>query len=142
MAQEERALSSSTESALTAELLAQSQDDMRKERLQNNQPKASALAVIAIIAMGFVFGFVFEKSRVFEPKIIQAQFRFEKWLMLKMFLAAMAASALSLILVYTLAIKSFVHVRDAFHGCLHRGILTAIVPGGLLLGAGTSTRSG
>jgi hypothetical protein len=88
--------------------------------------------------MGFIFGLVFEKSRVFEPKVIQAQFRFEKWLMLKMFAAAMASSAVSLIIIYLSSIKMFNHVRDTFHGCKRRGIFTAVIPGGLLLGAGKS----
>jgi hypothetical protein len=47
--------------------------------------QTSLPVVLAISAlMGFIFGFCFEKSRVFEPMVIRGQFVFERWIMLKM----------------------------------------------------------
>jgi len=48
---------------------------------------------------GFVWGVVFEKSRVFEIRAIRGQMVFERWVMLKLFMAAMGTSALSIALV-------------------------------------------
>ncbi|EGD75566.1 hypothetical protein PTSG_06635 [Salpingoeca rosetta] len=92
--------------------------------------------VLTAILMGFGFGYVFEKSRVFEPVNIRRQFLFERWLMLKMFLAAMAASASMLLLAYKFHKSTFDHIRDMFHGCYQRGIITAVALGGFMLGAG------
>ena len=36
--------------------------------------------------MGVVFGFLFEKSHVYEPQAIRGQFNFEVWIMMKMFM--------------------------------------------------------
>jgi hypothetical protein len=49
---------------------------------QTSLPVHVVLAISAL--MGFIFGFCFEKSRVFEPVVIRGQFVFERWIMLKM----------------------------------------------------------
>ena len=48
------------------------------------------LAIIVGIAMGIVFGFALEKSRVFEPGIIVGQMQMRNFIMLKIFLTAVA----------------------------------------------------
>ena len=45
-------------------------------------------AVMTGLAMGIVFGFALEKSRVFEPGVIVGQMQLRSFLMLKVFLAA------------------------------------------------------
>jgi hypothetical protein len=45
-------------------------------------------AILVGLATGFVFGFVLEKSRVFEPGIIVGQMQLRSFIMLKVFLAA------------------------------------------------------
>lgn len=40
------------------------------------------------LGMGIAFGFILEKSRVFEPEMIIGQFQFRKFIMLKVFLSA------------------------------------------------------
>eukprot|EP00049_Salpingoeca_infusionum_P025683 m.21186 g.21186 ORF g.21186 m.21186 type:complete len:419 (+) comp8254_c0_seq2:397-1653(+) len=92
--------------------------------------------IVIAVVMGFIFGFIFEKSRVFQPDSIRAQFVFKEWLMLKMFMAALASSAFSLLLVSIFHPKLFEHVRDEFHDCRHRGVLTATALGAFMLGAG------
>ena len=47
-------------------------------------------AIIVGIAMGIVFGFALEKSRVFEPGIIVGQMQLRNFIMLKVFLTAVA----------------------------------------------------
>eukprot|EP00055_Hartaetosiga_balthica_P008323 m.30651 g.30651 ORF g.30651 m.30651 type:complete len:429 (+) comp6240_c0_seq1:165-1451(+) len=95
-----------------------------------------AKVIVVTIFMGFLFGLVFEKSRVFEPYHIRAQFFFTKWMMLKMFLGAMSSSAFSLGVVSLVSPTRFKKISNAFHGCNHRGVFTAVIPGAILLGVG------
>ena len=53
-------------------------------------------AIIVGIAMGIVFGFALEKSRVFEPGIIVGQMQLRNFIMLKVFLTAVATGAVVL----------------------------------------------
>ena len=43
------------------------------------------LTTAVATCMGIWFGFMFEKSRVFEPASIRGQFLLTRWIMLKMF---------------------------------------------------------
>eukprot|EP01147_Barroeca_monosierra_P007365 gene7365-9751_t len=125
---------------------------MDSPKIESGQPAKSRLeqppqpsiwkGILIALSMGFIFGFAFEKSRVFEPVNIRRQFLFERWLMLKMFLAAMGTSALSLLIFFKFFPQIFLQVRDAFHGCYQRGIVTAVVPGGIMLGAGMAIGGG
>ena len=54
------------------------------------------LAIVVGIAMGIVFGFALEKSRVFEPGIIVGQMQMRNFIMLKVFLTAVATGAVVL----------------------------------------------
>ena len=54
------------------------------------------LAIIVGIAMGIVFGFALEKSRVFEPDIIVGQMQMRNFIMLKVFLSAVETGAIVL----------------------------------------------
>src|SRR5262245_44096435 len=51
------------------------------------------------IAMGIVFGFGLEKSRVFEPGVIVGQMQLRNFIMLKVFLTAVATGAVALSLL-------------------------------------------
>ena len=85
------------------------------------------LAIIVGIAMGIVFGFALEKSRVFEPGIIVGQMQMRNFIMIKVFLAAVATGA-----VVLAALNGFGYVK------LHpkAALYSADIIGGLLLGAG------
>ena len=54
------------------------------------------LAIIVGLLMGTVFGFALEKSRVFEPGIIVGQMQLRNFIMLKVFLTAVATGAVVL----------------------------------------------
>jgi len=87
------------------------------------------IAVIVGIAMGIVFGFALEKSRVFEPGVIVGQMQLRNFIMLKVFLTAVATGAVVLAVLngfgfVKLQPKAAAYAADAI--------------GGILLGAGIS----
>lgn len=84
-------------------------------------------AIAVGVAMGFVFGFALEKSRVFEPGIIVGQMQMRNFIMLKVFLTAVATGAVVLAVlngfgIVKLAPKAAMYYADTI--------------GGLILGAG------
>ncbi|HMA57272.1 MAG TPA: YeeE/YedE thiosulfate transporter family protein [Pseudolabrys sp.] len=87
------------------------------------------LAVIVGIAMGIVFGFALEKSRVFEPGIIVGQMQLRNFIMLKVFLTAVATGA-----VVLAVLNGFGYVKLQPKAAAY----AADIVGGLLLGAGIS----
>lgn len=87
------------------------------------------LAIIVGIAMGIVFGFALEKSRVFEPGIIVGQMQLRNFIMLKVFLTAVATGA-----VVLAVLNGFGYVKLQPKAAAY----AADIVGGLLLGAGIS----
>ena len=87
------------------------------------------LAITVGIAMGMVFGFALEKSRVFEPGIIVGQMQLRNFIMLKIFLTAVATGAVVLAVLNGLGYVKL-QPKAAAYG--------ADIVGGLLLGAGIS----
>jgi hypothetical protein len=85
------------------------------------------LAVATGVLMGFVFGFALEKSRVFEPGMIVGQMQLRNFIMLKVFLTAVATGA-----VVLAVLNGFGFVKLAPKAALYY----ADVAGGLILGAG------
>ena len=85
------------------------------------------VAIIIGLGMGIAFGFLLEKSRVFEPGIIVGQMQFRSFIMLKVFLTAVATGA-----VVLAALNGFGMVK------LHpkAALYAADIVGGLLLGIG------
>jgi uncharacterized protein len=86
-----------------------------------------AFAIPIGLLMGLVFGFALEKSRVFEPGIIVGQMQLRNFIMLKVFLSAVATGAVSLAALNGLGIVAL-QPKAALY--------TADIVGGLLLGAG------
>ncbi len=84
-------------------------------------------AIILGLAMGAAFGFLLEKARVFEPAVILGQFQFRSFLMLRVFLAGVAAG-----LVVLAVLTGFGWASLAPKGLLPM----ADIAGGLLLGVG------
>lgn len=48
--------------------------------------------VMLILGAGASFGYLFERSHVYEPSAIREQFIFRKWTMMKMFMGAVAGA--------------------------------------------------
>ena len=90
-------------------------------------------AVIVGLLMGIVFGFVLEKSRVFEPGLIVGQMQLRNFTMLKVFLTAVITG---------LVLIGIMH--GFFGGKLHPKALMygANILGGLMLGAGITLAGG
>ena len=86
-----------------------------------------AAAILTGLLMGVVFGFALEKSRVFEPGIIVGQMQLRNFIMLKVFLTAVATGALVLAVL-----NGFGFVKLQPKAALY----AADVVGGVLLGAG------
>lgn len=92
-------------------------------------------ALFTASCMGICFGFLFEKSHVYEPQAIRGQFNFERWIMMKMFMGAVTASCFSFVLLSVFAPQRFETVRLNFHP-IKRGLLSGGALGGGLLGVG------
>ena len=84
-------------------------------------------AIVTGIVMGIVFGFALEKSRVFEPGVIVGQMQMRNFLMLKVFLTAVATGA-----VVLAVLNGFGFVKLAPKAAMYY----ADIIGGLILGAG------
>lgn len=84
-------------------------------------------AVVLGLGMGLVFGVALEKSRVFEPGVILGQMRMRNFIMLRVFLAAVATG-----LVVIAALHGFGVVKLAPKATVY----SADIVGGLILGAG------
>src|SRR3990172_652247 len=85
------------------------------------------IAVLIGLAMGLVFGLALEKSRVFEPGIIVGQMQLRNFIMLKVFLTAVATGA-----VVLAVLNGFGYVKLQPKPALY----AADIVGGLLLGVG------
>jgi hypothetical protein len=53
-------------------------------------------AILIGLLMGIAFGFALEKSRVFEPGMVVGQMQLRNFIMLKVFLSAVATGAIVL----------------------------------------------
>jgi uncharacterized protein len=85
------------------------------------------LSITVGLLMGVVFGFALEKSRVFEPAIIVGQMQLKNFLMLKVFLTAVATGA-----VVLAVLNGFGFVKLQPKAALY----AADIVGGLILGVG------
>ena len=88
-----------------------------------------ALTLILGVVMGLVFGFALEKSRVIDPETIIGQFQFKKFIMLKVFLTAIATGLVVFALFFWLGFD-----RLSWKAT----IIGSDVIGGLLLGVGVA----
>jgi hypothetical protein len=86
-----------------------------------------AIAILVGLLMGVVFGFALEKSRVFEPGIIVGQMQLRNFIMLKVFLTAVATGA-----VVLAVLNGFGLVKLQPKAALY----AADIVGGLILGIG------
>jgi uncharacterized membrane protein YedE/YeeE len=86
-----------------------------------------ATGIVSGLLMGVVFGFALEKSRVFEPGMIVGQMQLRNWIMLKVFLSAVATGAVVLALLNGLGLVKL-QPKAALYA--------ADIVGGLILGSG------
>jgi hypothetical protein len=86
-----------------------------------------AVGIVSGLSMGVVFGIALEKSRVFEPGMIVGQMQLRNWIMLKIFLSAVATGA-----VVLAVLNGFGFVKLQPKAALY----AADIVGGLILGSG------
>ncbi|XP_035666754.1 UPF0394 inner membrane protein YeeE-like [Branchiostoma floridae] len=93
--------------------------------------------IMACFLGGILFGIALEKTRVFEPNVIRDQFVYQRFIMMKAFLAAMATGLFCLGVMALLPVTRpvFQEIRQVFINHQEKGVLTSVV-GGLLLGMG------
>ncbi|HQS09059.1 MAG TPA: YeeE/YedE thiosulfate transporter family protein [Xanthobacteraceae bacterium] len=84
-------------------------------------------AILIGLAMGIVFGVALEKSRVFEPGMIVGQMQLRNFIMLKVFLTAVATGAVVLAALHGFGLIKLAPKATFF---------AADVLGGIVLGAG------
>lgn len=84
-------------------------------------------AISVGLLMGIAFGFALEKARVFEPGVIVGQMQMKNFIMLKVFLTAVATGAVVLAVLH-----GFGYVKLQPKAALY----SADIVGGLILGAG------
>jgi len=84
-------------------------------------------AVLIGLAMGIVCGFALEKSRVFEPGMIVGQMQLRNFIMLKVFLTAVATGAIVLAMLQGFGLVKL-YPKPTLYG--------ADIVGDLVLGAG------
>jgi hypothetical protein len=85
------------------------------------------IGIVSGLLMGLVFGFALEKSRVFEPGMIVGQMQLRNWIMLKIFLSAVATGA-----VLLAVLNGFGMAKLQPKAALY----AADIVGGLILGSG------
>ena len=86
--------------------------------------------------LGFLFGLAMEKSKVYEPTSIKMQMVFQKFIMLKMFFAALATSTLSILILSLVFSQKYNEVFESYRSTLKNKSILIIVLGGSLLGMG------
>lgn len=87
---------------------------------------------------GLCFGFILEKARVFEPKAIREQFVFEMFIMLKTFLAAVAAAQLCFAMLSVIPPMKgkFEQAVEEYTSCFQEKSLLTSAFGAFVLGVG------
>ena len=76
-------------------------------------------AMLIGLTMGIVFGFALEKSRVFEPGMIVGQMQLRNFIMLKVFLTAIATGAVVLAALHGFGLVKL-HPKGAHLRCRYR----------------------
>ena len=84
------------------------------------------LFVLIGLVMGAVFGLALEKSRVFEPGMIVGQMQLRNFIMLKVFLAAVATGLVVLAVLTAIAIPAYRNYISTSRNTEGRNNLAAI----------------
>jgi len=110
----------------------------RKEASKTKELTIHILQVIFSTILGYILGWAMEKAKVHEPIAIRQQMVFQKFIMMKMFFAALATSTL-IMLVLSLIPKlrdRYNAVFDSYRSSLTNKSFFSIILGALLIGVG------
>lgn len=94
------------------------------------------LTLIKSLILGFLFGFVLEKSKVYDPLIIKDQLIFKRFIMLKMFFSALAASTLVIFFYRNTFLTAYSKIYETVRDQLKARSTLSLIGGGVILGFG------
>ena len=86
--------------------------------------------------IGFIFGYAMEKAKVYEPIAIRQQMIFQKFIMLKMFLAAMCIATASVFIAANVFKVRYNKILSGGKDALKSKSAHTLIVGGLLIGVG------
>lgn len=112
----------------------------KSDSCEEKKTSCTSVAVKLVVSTlcGIIFGIMLEKARVFEPKAIRTQMVFETFIMLKMFLSAVASGqiCLSILSLLPWTKSKFTKAFDAYTESFdEKGVLTSAI-GAFALGSG------
>lgn len=97
------------------------------------------MIMIKSTSVGFLFGFILEKSKVYDPQIILDQMTFKRFIMIKMFFSALAASTLVVLIYRNRSPQAYSKILDSARDMLRKKSFVSLILGGLILGFGMTT---
>lgn len=115
--------------------------DHRYEEWENDVKAdrgGSLFKVLVCLMCGIIFGFAMEKGRVFEPRLIRRQMIMTKFVMIKMFLSAVASGlfGMSILAMVPSTNRIFLRTCQRYYNDLNeKGVISSVL-GGLCLGVG------
>lgn len=112
-------------------------EDVKKDLAKSSSSTfKQALVMIKSTSVGFLFGFVLEKSKVYDSQIIIDQMVFKRFIMIKMFFSALAASTFVILVYRTLSPQAYAKILDSGRDQLKKTPLLSLIIGGIILGFG------
>lgn len=103
----------------------------------SSSSSASKLIVmIKSTGVGLLFGFMLEKSKVYDPQIILDQMVFKRFIMIKMFFSALTASTLVVLFYRSRFPKAYQQIFEILNEQLRQRSMFTLIVGGLVLGFG------
>ena len=111
-------------------------NEIKTTRNKKNAILQTIIFVIVTCLIGFLFGFILEKSKVYEPKFIRQQMIFRKFIMMKMFFSALATSMIAIFILNIITKNRYLKVFESYRDMLKSKSILIVCAGGLILGLG------
>lgn len=86
--------------------------------------------------IGLLFGFALEKAKVYDPQIIRDQMIFKRFIMIKMFFSALAASTIVVLIYRTRFPSAYAKILESSKDLLKKKSFVSLIVGGMILGFG------
>lgn len=110
--------------------------------VEKKTPPSSSSATSPILVMikstsvGLLFGFMLEKSKCYDPQIILDQMVFKRFIMIKMFFSALAASTLVILVYRSRSRQAYEKLLESTRDQLKKKSFLSLILGGVILGLG------
>lgn len=107
--------------------------EVKKEPQHQSPPTSISLKdaayILSSVAIGFSFGFILEKSKVYQPKFIRQQMIFEKFVMMKMFMTALGTSTLTILIMNKLNKQNYLKIFESYRDTLKSKSFLVLISG-------------